>query len=188
MHSMTRRLLIAGLSLAAAGAAIAQTPAPVAGDSPTWHGRMGHLGDHGRWREATAVHGSEALLILHHLDLSAAQREQIRAIREASKADEQRLHELIQADRSAFWRTPPTDPGYAAVVAAAKEHAAAAVDQRASHWSKIYAVLTPAQRAQLPDLVRAFEARRAKAPRHGSRHGGAADGMPSPPMTPPGPR
>ena len=54
--------------------------------------------------------------------------------------------------------TAPTDPDYPRVVAAAQANAASRIQLRSAIWSQIYAVLTPAQQAQIPGLVAAEKA------------------------------
>lgn len=202
MNKMTRFLMIAGLSVAAAGVVHGQTPPPPppagSGDAPAWHGPQGHMEGHGpmgmhdkqgRWGGQWAhrqMHGFEAMAILHHLDLTPEQHEKIRAIHKAAWEDGKHLHELLQSDRSALMRVAPTEPAYAAAVAAAKEHAAAMVDQRASTWAKVYAVLTPAQRAKIPDMIQKMDARREKAKARWSQHSDHGPMGGQPPA--PGPR
>jgi Spy/CpxP family protein refolding chaperone len=47
----------------------------------------------------------------------------------------------------------PTDPNHAAAVAAAKQRAAERVQQMVDTQAKIYALLTPEQKAQLANLI-----------------------------------
>jgi Spy/CpxP family protein refolding chaperone len=47
-------------------------------------------------------------------------------------------------------------------VATAQANASAAVEARANLWSQIYGVLTPDQKAQIPGIVAAEQARRAQ--------------------------
>ena len=203
MNKMTRFLMIAGLSIAAAGVVHGQTPPPPpaagSGDAPAWHGPQGHMeghgpmgmhDNHGRWGapwEHREMPGFEAMAILHHLDLTPEQHEKIRAIHQGAWEEGKHLHELLQSDRSALMRVAPTEPAYATAVAAAKEHAAAMVDHRANTWTKVYAVLTPAQRAKIPEMIQKMDARREKAKAHWGHRGdhGPMDGHPA--MPPPAP-
>jgi Spy/CpxP family protein refolding chaperone len=93
--------------------------------------------------------------ILHQLHLSADQQTKVKAILAQAKPRRQALHEATLSNRSQLATTPPTDPGYAALVQTAQNDAAARVQLRSDLWTQIYAVLTPAQQQQLPQLVAA---------------------------------
>jgi Spy/CpxP family protein refolding chaperone len=197
MSKMSNAFLIAAVTMGLAGAAVAQNAPPAPPAWPAAHGAMpprpamdDHAMHHGWGKDG--MHGFEAMAILHHLDLTAEQHDQIRTIHEASATDARHLREKMEADHSALLKVAPTDPAYAAAVAAAKEHAAAMVEQHAAIWAKVYAVLTPAQRARIPELVKKFEEHREKGMGRWEEHEGHRPGnggpppMPMPPPT--GPR
>lgn len=207
MIRLPSSLLLAAL-LAATGSALAQSappPPPAAAHGPMggpgeWqrgmgdmHGMRGMHGMHGM-HGMRGMHGMPAMAILHHLDLTAEQRDRVRTIHEAAATDGRHLREKMEADRVALMTVAPTDPAYAATVAAAKAHAAALVDHHAALWAKVYAVLTPAQQAKVPELVKRFTERREKGwggwSESGQHAGGKSmrPGMPMPPVAPSGPR
>ncbi len=153
------------LTAASAVAAVDRDPPPPSAADPAvseWHtahdgrdeaGSMPH--GHPQGGHETRG-GSEAMAILHHLNLSTPQHEQLRAIHAQARVQQNTLHELVHADHLKLLTTPPTDPTYRLAVSAAKEHAAAMIEARASVWTAVYTVLTPAQRAQIPALARQF--------------------------------
>jgi Spy/CpxP family protein refolding chaperone len=189
MSKMSNALLIATVTMGLVGAAVAQNAPPAPPAWPSAHGAMApHPAmdeegmQHGRGKDRG--HGFEGMEILHHLDLTAEQRDQIRTIHEASATDARHLREKIDADRSALLKVAPTDPAYAAAVAAAKEHAAAMVEHHAAIWGKVYAVLTPAQRARVPELVKKFEEHRERDMGRPDGHEGHRPGNGGPPPMP----
>jgi Spy/CpxP family protein refolding chaperone len=97
---------------------------------------------------------------LQKLNLSADQRNQIQSIYAQAKPRFKSLQSERRTNLDALATTPPTDPGYPALVAAAQSNAAAGVQLRADIWSQIHAVLTPDQQAKIPGLVAQAKAER----------------------------
>jgi Spy/CpxP family protein refolding chaperone len=127
-------VLGAGASLAGAGDD-ASTPPPGAHG---WH----HHG--GPWH------------LLGKLDLSAAQKQQIKEIMAAAHPQMQSLHEQIRANALKLRQTAPTDPNYTSVASQASQThgslAAQMMSQQADVRAQVFKVLTPAQQTQLAAL------------------------------------
>jgi protein CpxP len=130
----------------------AQTADPTsAPPPPAWHAHGG--GAHG--------HGMEGgmLQVLHELNLSDAQKQQIRTITGNARAQWRSQSGSDSGDFQALGN--PADPNHAAAVQAAQARAA----QRVQNWSdveqQVYAVLTPAQQAQLPQQLADLQSKRA---------------------------
>ena len=136
--------------LSYAGNAQDATAAPAA--SPASPG--GHFG-----------HRAAFMHLMHKLNLSADQKTQIKSIVMQGKSQREAAFAAAKANREALASTAPTDPKFAALIEQAKTNAAARIEARSATWSQIYAVLTPAQQAQIPGIVAAEksarEARRA---------------------------
>jgi Spy/CpxP family protein refolding chaperone len=126
----------AGISIVAAGEAA--TPPPDAPAPHEWH----HHG--GPWR------------LLNKLNLSAAQKQQIKDIMTAAHPQMQSLREQMRANSLKLRQTQPSDPNYASVVSQVSQTqgslAAQMVTQRAQVRAQVFKVLTPAQQAQLATL------------------------------------
>jgi Spy/CpxP family protein refolding chaperone len=139
-------LATAATGITAADLAAAQSvPAPAATAAPGWGGHH-----HRR--------GSEFRHVLHQLNLTDDQKVQIKSIMSQSKAQHQALFASIRETRSAMAATMPNDPNYASLVATAKANAAARIQAASELKTQIYAVLTPAQQAQIPAIVAADQA------------------------------
>ncbi len=138
------------LSGFAAYAAEAEEPAPATrcGGSPQWHhGHGGGLGEMG--------------MVLHKLSLGADQKTQIKAILAGEKSQFEALHRSAKANRQALAMTPPTDPGYAALIETEQHNAAARIMLAQQTWKQIYErVLTKPQQQQIPGIVAAAQAAR----------------------------
>jgi Spy/CpxP family protein refolding chaperone len=133
-------LLTAATALSAAGMSAAsaadEAVAPTAAHG--WH----HHG--GPWH------------LLGKLDLSAAQKQQIKDIMAAAHPQMQSLHEQMQANMQKLQQTPPTDPNYSNIASqVGQTHgslAAQALTQHAEVRAQVFKVLTPAQQTQLATL------------------------------------
>ena len=99
--------------------------------------------------------------VLHQLNLSGEQQTQIQSIHARGKAQFESLRASSRANRNALAATPPTDPSYAQLLARAKDNAGSAIQLKSDLWAQVYAVLTPAQRAQIPALMAAAQEKRA---------------------------
>jgi Spy/CpxP family protein refolding chaperone len=100
--------------------------------------------------------------LLHKLNLSAQQKSAIRTLMAQSRSERSTLINSLRTNRAALESTSPADSSYASLVATAQANASAAVQARANLWSQIYGVLTPDQKAQIPGIVAAEQARRAE--------------------------
>ncbi|HET6906384.1 MAG TPA: Spy/CpxP family protein refolding chaperone [Rhodanobacteraceae bacterium] len=119
-------------------------------------GGMGHGWHDGR-------HGMMAMRALNKLNLSDAQRDQIKQL---AKQDFEQLKPRMQAvrqQRKAFGSMDPNSAGYQAAAGnlarAEADLASARVMQRAALRAQIYNVLTPAQRSQLAAMRAQRQAR-----------------------------
>jgi Spy/CpxP family protein refolding chaperone len=143
--------LATALSSMAAYAATADEPAPPteSGGAPQWHHRHngGGLGVMG--------------LVLHKLSLGADQKAQIKAIFAGEKSQFEALHQSAKANRQALAMTPPTDPGYAALIETEQHNAATRIMLEQQTWKQIYeSVLSKQQQQQIPGIVAAAQAAR----------------------------
>jgi periplasmic protein CpxP/Spy len=145
----TLRQIVPGLVLALSVCvgARADTPATDAPAAPHgWHG--GHR--HGAFNH-----------MLAELNLSPDQRAQVQSILAQAKPQFQALTASSRASREALATTAPTDhPAYDTLLATSKANAASRIQLRSDVWAQIYAVLTPAQQAEIPDIVAAEKAAR----------------------------
>ena len=64
--------------------------------------------------------GGGFVFMLHKLDLTAEQKTQVKASSPGEKSQYESLHASSKANRTALSTTPPTDPGYPALVETAK--------------------------------------------------------------------
>jgi len=107
------------------------------------------------WHHGGGAHGRGApggmLQVLRELTLSDMQKQQVRALLGSAREQWQSQSSSAVNDLPALGN--PGDPNHAAAVQAAQARAA----QRIQHWSdveqQIYGILTPAQQAQLPQLL-----------------------------------
>lgn len=103
---------------------------------------------------ANHIRGEHSLAgLIQQLELTEAQRESIRAILDASQAQREAMREQHREAMKASLTTLPDDPNYIAVVEKRKQLASEAIQQRSDLNSQIYAVLTPEQKAQVPQLI-----------------------------------
>jgi periplasmic protein CpxP/Spy len=138
-----------GLSIANAAEEAAAAPPPAGPHAWNHHG-PGHL--------------------LGKLDLSAEQKQQIKAIMASAHPQMQSVHEQIRANSLKLSQTKPTDPNYASIAAAASQThgslSAQMMSQRADIRAQVFKVLTPAQQTQLATLESERQANR-QAHEHG---------------------
>jgi protein CpxP len=108
--------------------------------------------------------------LLSKLDLSAEQKQQIKAIMASAHPQMQSVHEQIRANSLKLSQTKPTDPNYASIAAAASQThgslSAQMMSQRADVRAQVFKVLTPAQQTQLATLESEMQAKR-QAHQHG---------------------
>ncbi|MBS0388494.1 MAG: Spy/CpxP family protein refolding chaperone [Proteobacteria bacterium] len=99
--------------------------------------------------------GAGLMGVLGQLELTPAQKEQIHGIMQAEHAQMRSDRQREIADLPALGN--PGDPQHAAAVQSAQKRAADRVQQRNNVDQQIYAILTPAQQAQLPKLLTAMQ-------------------------------
>ncbi len=114
------------------------------------------------WRHGGSdafLHGRDGAMFqaLHHLSLSDAQSQQIRAISADARTRWESQSASESGDMVALGN--PGDPNHAAAVEAAKSRAAQRVQDVSDVQLKIYAVLTPEQQAQLPQVLSDLQTR-----------------------------
>ena len=131
-------LLTAGTSM---GIAIAADEAASAQPAPGAHAWHHH---HGPWH------------LLSKLNLSDAQKQQIKDLFTAEKPQMQSLHEQMHANSLKLEQTKPTDPNYANVTAQVSQThgtlSSQMMTQHAEMRAQIFKILTPAQQTQLATL------------------------------------
>ena len=122
--------------------------AMAADDATTTTPSAGH-----HWRGIGAHHGSEAGMfpVLRQLNLTDAQKQQVHSILSASRSQWQAQSGSGLADLPALGN--PGDPNHAAALQAAQTRAAQRLQQWDGVEQQVYAILTPAQQAQLPALL-----------------------------------
>ncbi len=167
MRNLPAAGLLAGAALLAAAAsftiASAADDAATTTTAPAATPGMGHRG----WGPGR---------LYSKLNLSAEQKESIKAIMTAAKPQMQSLHSQMKANHLKMMQTTPDDPNYATVVAEVAQTNATLASQRTTQMSeikaKIYALLTQPQKTQLA----ALEAQWAANPHEGhwGRRGGSA--------------
>jgi Spy/CpxP family protein refolding chaperone len=133
---------LAGIAAYAQTTTTAPATATTAG-AHEWH----HHGHHGGM-----------FFVLHKLNLTAEQKTQIKGIMAGGKSQYETLHASSKANRTALSTTPPTDPGYPALIETAKTNAATRINLESETWSSIYSnVLTKQQQAAIPRIVAAAQ-------------------------------
>jgi Spy/CpxP family protein refolding chaperone len=150
------RKLIPAICLAAslAGVAVyAATTVPTTG-APAQSTGGPHWGGHHRH----AFMG----LVLHKLNLTDAQKTQIKGIFAGEKSQFEALRTSVKANREALETTAPSSPEYPALVQQAQTNAAQRIKLESETWSQIHgSVLTKAQQDSIPGIVAAARAERA---------------------------
>jgi Spy/CpxP family protein refolding chaperone len=101
-------------------------------------------------------------MVLHKLNLTDAQKAQVKSIMASQKSQFQALRTSSQANHDALASTSPTDTAtYAGLVATEQKNAAARIQLESETWSNVYSnVLTQAQRDAIPGIVAAAKAKR----------------------------
>jgi Spy/CpxP family protein refolding chaperone len=150
----TARKFVPALCLAVSMSGLAvyaatNTPASNAAPGPGGHHWHGH-------------HRGFMGMVLHQLDLTDAQKTQVKSIMAGEKTRFQALRTSSQTNREALANTPPTDASaYAALVATAQKNAATRIQLESETWTNVYAnVLTQTQRDAVPGIVAAAKAQR----------------------------
>jgi len=148
---LTATLLAAGAALTAAtGMSIAGAAEEAAAPQPQPPGPHGW--HHGPWH------------LLGKLDLSAAQKLEIKDIMTTAHPQLQSLHEQMRANSLKLQQTKPTDPNYASIAAAVSQtHGSLSAQMMSQHSeirAQVFKVLTPAQQTQLAALEAERQAKR----------------------------
>jgi Spy/CpxP family protein refolding chaperone len=101
-------------------------------------------------------------MVLHKLNLTDAQKTQVKSIMASQKSQFQALRTSSQTNHDALASTSPTDTAtYAGLVATEQKNAAARIQLESETWSNVYNnVLTQTQREAIPGIVAAAKARR----------------------------
>jgi Spy/CpxP family protein refolding chaperone len=151
---ITLRKVIPALCLATSLTGLAvyaatTTPAPST-DAPVAHGW--HHGHHGFGPMG---------FVLHKLNLTADQKTQVKSIFAGEKSQFEALRASAKANREALATTPPTDPGYPALIQAAQNNAATRIKLASETWAAVYGnVLSKPQRDSIPGIVAQAQAAR----------------------------
>jgi periplasmic protein CpxP/Spy len=152
----TVRKVVPALCLAVSMSALAVYVASAAADTtpPPAEGPGGH-----HWH---GHHHGGFFGVLHKLNLTDAQKTQVKSILAGQKSQFQALRTSSQTNREALASTPPTETAaYAALVATAQKNAATRIQLTSETWTNIYQnVLTQTQRDAIPGLVAAAKAQR----------------------------
>lgn len=104
-----------------------------------------------------AKEGGPFMHAVRQLDLTDDQRQRIRSMISADREQAKANRSAQRANLKAL--ANPGDPGYADAVAAAKNAATTAIQNRSNLEVQIYGVLTPDQQAQLPKVLADMKAR-----------------------------
>lgn len=108
--------------------------------------------------------------VLHQLNLTDEQKKSVHGIFTDARPQMEKMHESLRSVIDTFQSTMPDDPKYAAAVAKASKDsqalAASMVQEASSLRTRVYSVLTPEQKARLPELMKQAAAER-KTHHHG---------------------
>ena len=152
----TVRKVVPALCLAVSMSALAVYVASAAADTtpPPAEGPGGH-----HWH---GHHHGGFFGLLHKLNLTDAQKTQVKSILAGQKSQFQALRTSSQTNREALASTPPTETAaYAALIATAQKNAATRIQLTSETWTNIYQnVLTQTQRDAIPGVVAAAKAQR----------------------------
>lgn len=119
------------------------------------HGRMHRHGGH-----EGLSHGDLPMMgTLRQLDLTAEQKQSVRAVFENNAPQRKALHDRQRSNREALAGTMPDDPGYPALIAEKKQLAAEAIQQASDTQTQVFALLTAEQKAKIPQILAERKAR-----------------------------
>ena len=143
-------------SLLATCAALTMAGAFAYANSATDGGDSDHAGQMHRH----GGHARSALLgTLKQLDLSAEQQQTIHSIFQGSADKRKALRDQQRSTFSALASTMPDNSDYPALIATQKQLASDAIQQMSDTETQIYNVLTPEQKAKVPQLLAERKAR-----------------------------
>jgi Spy/CpxP family protein refolding chaperone len=140
-----------------------------------------HGGPHGGWHG----HRQGQFMAFKKLNLSDAQRSSIKQIMQSSFAATKSQRQALSQQRQAFESMTPDQVGYQSAAASLAQAAGSATQARVQQMAKVraqvYAVLTPAQKAELATMKTQREARRAEWKQFKAQHpAGSANGAATP--------
>lgn len=175
-------LRITALTAAIACAPLAFAIAPPPDSAPAASGSAQPMWQRGG--QMHMRHGRGGMGMFRQLDLTDAQRADIRKIREADMQQMRDGMQKLHEQRTAFMNATPGTPAYrSATDVLAKAEAAAAqarVVREADVHTKIYNVLTPAQRTKLASLRAERQAKMQQGQKSRmQRHGAPASSAPA---------
>jgi Spy/CpxP family protein refolding chaperone len=141
---LSKLALLAACVAGTVGMAAAQPDAPANEPADVHHGRM-HVMHH---------RGEPPLArLVQKLDLTDAQRESLDSLLDSWKAQSEAFHAQMREAMKAATTTLPDDPNYLALIETRKQLASTAIEQRSDLNVQIFALLTPEQKAQVPQLI-----------------------------------
>ena len=159
----------AGAAVAAVSATNTTVSATTTSSAPASTGKHWHHGHRGGMLVGVMLRATR------QLNLTAEQQASIKSIMSSARAEHQAAAGTAGVDMMTL--ANPGDPNYATALQNAKAAAAARLQNEVELQSQIYNVLTPDQKAKLPqvlaDMKSKFEARRAA---WQQQHGAAAAG------------
>jgi len=151
MNTLRKAVLGALMAASVAGVYAASPPPPSDGAPPPAHGAWGHGREH---------HRVELLMhALKQVNITEQQKQSVHGILQSAKPQFEALMGQIRDNERALATLGPDDPNYAATLATAKTLAANMVQQRSDVRVQIYGVLTPKQKAELPQVFADMKAK-----------------------------
>jgi protein CpxP len=150
---LTATLLTAGAALTAA---TSMSIASAADEAPAATQPAAQPGPH-EWH-----HHRGPWHLLSKLNLTAAQKQQVKEIMTAARPQMQSLHEQMHANMLKLQQTKPTDANYTSIASQVSQThgslSAQMLTQHAEVRAQVFKVLTPAQQAQLATLEAEMQA------------------------------
>jgi len=115
-------------------------------------------GDHaGMEHRHHMMHDRPFLMVVHHLNLTDEQRQQIKDIVKRSKDQEKAAWSQHKGEFAGLMN--PGDPNYTGAVKAAEDAAVAHIEKRSQDNLAIYNLLTAEQKAKLPQVIEQMKQR-----------------------------
>jgi periplasmic protein CpxP/Spy len=109
--------------------------------------------------------------VIQQLDLTDAQRESLRSLLESTKAQREAFHAQQREATKGSMTTLPDDPNYPALIETRKQLASTAIQQRSDLNVQMYALLTPEQKARVPQLIEELKVQAKEQRGNGKRRG-----------------
>jgi Spy/CpxP family protein refolding chaperone len=155
MTNRFRNSLLAGCAALTIAGGIAYAGTNADGSSDQRHGSMHrHRGHDGLPHD-----GLRMMSALKQLDLTAEQQQSVRAVFDGNAEQRKALRERQRSNRDSLASTMPDDPNYPALIAAKKQLAAEAIQQASDTQTQVFALLTPEQKAKVPQVLAERKAR-----------------------------